>query len=118
MSNVQQLSTIDHVVISSSDNRNVIGVDLVTQGFLIFPHGCGDSWSGANWLDLANSTSGDVSHLGRGGLCTSSGTIDGTGSWDTSNNVLTVDSRVVSLNIVHSGVVGVIWVGRRTNLLR
>lgn len=51
-SNVEQLGSVDHVVVLSSGNTNTVCLDLKAQTSLIFPQHRSNLWFRARWGDL------------------------------------------------------------------
>lgn len=54
LGHVQQLGSVDHVVICSPNHGNAVRFDLVAEGLFVLPHGRGDLRAGAWGLDLAS----------------------------------------------------------------
>lgn len=54
-SNVQQLRSVDHVVVFSPRDTNTLGFDLKAQAALIFPEGRSHPWLHTWWSNLTRS---------------------------------------------------------------
>ena len=54
-SNVQQLRSVDHVVVFSPCNANTLGLDLEAQAALVFPEGRSHPWLHTWWSNLTRS---------------------------------------------------------------